>query len=135
MLDFPDGEVYGYKTGDLGYLDQGMLYYGGRADFQIKLNGYRIETEDIENNLRKLAAVRNAAVLPAVREGKVTHLNAFVILKDEGADRSLKTAVEIKKQLRAYLPEYMIPKKIIFKDSFPTTPNGKTDRKKLGAEL
>ena len=41
-----------------------ILYYCGRKDFQIKLNGFRIEIEDIENNLVKVKNIKNAAVVP-----------------------------------------------------------------------
>ena len=33
--------------------DEGLLLYGGRKDFQIKFNGYRIELEDVAQNLLK----------------------------------------------------------------------------------
>ena len=37
----------------MGYFNDNMLYFSGRKDFQIKLNGFRIELEDIENNIEK----------------------------------------------------------------------------------
>jgi len=123
-----------YRTGDEGYLKNGMLYYSGRIDFQIKLNGYRIEIEDIENNLRLISDVSNAIVIPSYADGKVTHLIAFVILKDSSADKSLKASIVLKKELKALIPEYMVPKKIVFKDSFPMNSNGKIDRKSLSNE-
>ena len=52
-----------YRTGDLGYIsDDGMLHYCGRMDNQIKLHGYRIETEDIESNLTAIDGISKAAV-------------------------------------------------------------------------
>jgi len=53
----------GYRTGDKGYLKDGMLYYCGRIDLQIKLHGYRIELGDIESHLLKLSGIKNAAAV------------------------------------------------------------------------
>lgn len=69
-----------YRTGDEGYLHDGMLYYSGRIDLQIKLHGYRIELEDIENNIRRLPEIEHAVVIPNQRGGKVTSLTAYVVL-------------------------------------------------------
>ena len=49
-----EGGLRGYRTGDLCRMEDGMLYYLGRLDGQIKLNGFRVELEDVENNLVKL---------------------------------------------------------------------------------
>jgi len=124
-----------YRTGDEGYLKDGMLYYCGRLDFQVKLNGYRIEIEDIENNIRKLNSVENAFVVPSFSDEKLTHLNAFVVLKDKKADKSLKGIIAFKRNLKELIPEYMVPKKIIFKDKFLLNSNGKIDRKTLSREV
>lgn len=120
-----DGEpVRGYRTGDEGYLSDGMLYYNGRIDLQIKLHGYRIEIEDIENNILKLPGVRQAVVVPNMRKGAVKSLTGFVAADDESRD--------LRQELTAFLPGYMIPKKIVFLDKIPMTSNGKADRKLLG---
>lgn len=120
-----DGKVVrGYRTGDEGYLQNGMLYYCGRIDLQIKLHGYRIEIEDIENNIVKIAGVRQAVVVPNIRKGAVKSLTGYVVCEDSELD--------IKAALAEQLPEYMIPKKIVFTDHLPMTNNGKVDRKQLG---
>lgn len=124
-----------YATGDEGYLKDGMLYYCGRLDLQIKLNGYRIEIKDVENNIRKVSGVSNVLVIPSYTDEKLTHLNAFVILDDKEADTSLTGVISFKRKLKRLLPDYMIPKKIIFKEQFPMNNNGKTDRKALANEV
>jgi D-alanine--poly(phosphoribitol) ligase subunit 1 len=73
----------GYHTGDKGYLKDGMLYYCGRMDLQIKLHGYRIELEDIENNIRKLPGIAHAVVLPNSRGGKITSLTAYIVRQED----------------------------------------------------
>lgn len=124
----------GYHTGDEGYLKDGMLYYGGRMDLQIKLHGYRIELGDIESNILKLPGVSRTAVIPNIRDGKVKSLAAFTVCQEPVTDSFAKSQ-ELKKLLREYLPDYMIPKKFIFLPELPVTPNGKADRKALGGML
>jgi D-alanine--poly(phosphoribitol) ligase subunit 1 len=129
-----DGTFYrGYHTGDLGYMDNGMLYYCGRIDLQIKLHGYRIEIEDIEKNILKLQGVDNAVVVPVLEGGKVKSLTA--VISGRGEQSTFEAAREIKTKLKAFLPDYMVPKKIIFVDRIPMTINGKADRKAVGGLL
>lgn len=123
-----------YRTGDEGYFKDGQLFYCGRIDLQIKLHGYRIELEDIENNLMKLKGVKNAVVIPVKKDGIIESLTAFVIPGFK-VESGLKSMVALKKELAEFLPPYMIPKKIIFKDEIPMTNNGKVNRKKLMEEL
>ena len=129
-----DGIKYRYyRTGDEGYLIDNVLYYCGRIDLQIKLHGYRIEIEDIENNLLKVEKINQVAVVPKYKDGKVNSLVAFVVYNDKNPD--FNTSCQIKQQLKSYIPEYMVPKKIVFLDSLPRTNNGKIDRKKIGELL
>ena len=69
-----------YRTGDEGYLDgAGLLHYIGRYDLQLKVNGYRIELGDIEQNLNALPEVALSCVVPVERDGACTALAAFVV--------------------------------------------------------
>lgn len=130
-----NGKTYrSYKTGDEGYIKDGNLFYCGRIDLQVKLHGYRIELEDIESNLLKLSKIKNTVVLPILKNGTVENIAAFIVPNFE-IDSKLKAQSEIKKDLSKFLPSYMIPKKIIFKDILPMTNNGKVNRKKLMEEL
>lgn len=130
-----DGIKQGYKTGDLGYKKDNLFYYCGRKDFQIKLNGFRIELEDIENNLRKLDYLSNAVVLPVKREEKISHIAAFVKLNKTINEKEFKIAMKIKNDLGKLLPSYMIPRTIKLIDKFPINTNGKIDRKTLQEDL
>ncbi|MBQ6143112.1 MAG: D-alanine--poly(phosphoribitol) ligase subunit DltA [Clostridia bacterium] len=130
-----NGKTYRlYRTGDEGYFKDGQLFYCGRIDLQIKLHGYRIELEDIENNLMKIKGIKNAVVIPVKKDGIIDSLTAFVAA-DYKIESSLKAAISLKKELSEFLPPYMVPKKIIFKDKIPMTNNGKVNRKKLMEEL
>lgn len=122
----------GYKTGDLAYYEEGIIYYCGRKDFQIKLNGFRIEIEDIENNLRKVNNINNAVVFPVFNEEhKISHLTAFVVLNEENELSNLKKSILIKNELKKLIPSYMIPRNVKILKEFPLNTNGKIDRKKL----
>ena len=123
-----------YRTGDAGYLKDGMLYYGGRMDFQVKLHGYRIELGDIENNLLKIKGIEQAVVIPKYRDGKVSSLVAGVVSSLSVQDEK-EEMLRIKEALKKELPEYMIPKKIRFLSDIPRTNNGKIDRRAVGEIL
>ncbi len=136
-LTLPDGEtVRAYHTGDAGYLRGDMLYFNGRMDFQVKFHGYRIELGDIEENLLRIPGIAQACVLPRYKEDKVNSLTGFVSLAGADAEapdpkQDRQRSLAIREQLRAFLPEYMIPKKLVFMSRLPVTPNGKVDRKAL----
>ncbi|MDR2908559.1 MAG: AMP-binding protein [Oscillospiraceae bacterium] len=125
----------GYRTGDICCRENGLFYFLGRADSQIKLGGYRIELEDIEHNLALVKNVSRAAVIPVVEKGKARYLVAFILLEEEDGLSPLTRAISIKKQAAEFLPAYMIPRKIIAIDSFPLGVSGKTDKKSLAALL
>ena len=74
-----------YRTGDEGHYQDGLLFFDGRMDNQIKLHGYRIELGDVEANLQALPGVRDAVVLAVIKDGRAESLAAFVIL-DRGQD-------------------------------------------------
>lgn len=120
-----------YKTGDKGYLDeQGRLFCLGRLDFQVKLNGFRVELADVEQALVRLPEVGEAVVLPVERDGKVSHLAAHVRLLD-GGEGDRETTRALKAALKQLVPEYMVPKKFVYHDEFALNVNGKIDRKAL----
>ena len=104
-------------------------------DFQIKLNGFRIELEDIESNLMKIDNVNRAVAIPVFDGEKVAYIAAFVSLREPDGLPPLKQMLKIKEAAKAYLPSYMIPRKIVVKDRLPVNTNGKADRKALAAEL
>jgi D-alanine--poly(phosphoribitol) ligase subunit 1 len=131
-LNGPSGTTRFYRTGDAGVLQEGMLHFLGRLDYQVKLHGYRIEIEDIEAQLQRLPHVRRAVVFPVEKSGGASiysHLEAIVQTAGSQAPRGLSAMVGVKRQLRELVPDYMIPKIIHFVDELPMTANGKADRK------
>ena len=132
---FETNGVRGYRTGDLCFREGGLIYYLGRLDGQVKLNGFRVELEDVESGLTRAPNIARAAVLPVFQDGKVTGLTAFVQLEAPDGMSTLKRARRIKEALSEILPSYMIPRKILAVDSFPLNTNGKVDKKALAAML
>lgn len=118
-----------YRTGDLGrYLPDGSIDIAGRSDFQIKVNGYRIEAGEVETRLAAIGAVKQAAV---VRQAGARGDRLVAHLVPAGDARPADD--EIRAALRAHLPDYMTPSSVVWHDSLPLTRNGKIDRGKLTA--
>jgi len=124
-----------YKTGDLGRFRDSLLFFEGRIDEQIKLSGYRIELGDVEANLRALPTVRDAVVIPLMKNGAAQSLTAFVTLLARNETSDFKLAHNLRSQLGERLPVYMLPRKFVFLDAFPMTANGKVDRAALAKSL
>jgi amino acid adenylation domain-containing protein len=105
-----------YRTGDLARrLTCGRLEFRGRADHQVKVNGFRIEPGEIELALEQLDGVREAVVI--AKDGRlVAHVKGSA------------SAAALKGHLAGRLPAYMVPGEFHFAESFPLTPNGKVDR-------
>lgn len=116
-----------YKTGDLGKVNSsGDLEYHGRIDFQIKINGIRIEMHEIESTLLKHPSITNSVlVYHRFERGVEPELLAFIQVEKPVDDQELKVF------LKAYLPMVMIPARYITLDEFPRNANGKIDRKQL----
>lgn len=114
-----------FLTGDLGHFEKEYLWYDGRCDDQIKYKGYRIEPVEIEAALTAQPNVQQAVVLPRYdRLGRVVALRALVTTDGTTDEETLREA------LRHTLPDYMIPRQIVFLEALPMTVNGKIDRRK-----
>jgi D-alanine--poly(phosphoribitol) ligase subunit 1 len=124
-----------YHTGDWGYYQEGLLFCEGRRDNQIKLHGHRIELGDVEANLQALSGVRDAVIVPKLRDGQPDWLGAFVILSNAPDRSEFELTSNLKDQLAQRVPAYMIPRKFYYVTSFPLTANGKADRRQLAERL
>lgn len=129
------GNLRAYRTGDWGRIENGLLFFEGRIDAQFKINGYRIELGDVEENLRSLPTVTDAAVLPVIRQGIAQSLAAFVVLSRRGGESDFELGTRLRSELAQRIPAYMLPGRFIFVDAFPMTANGKTDRRRLADSI
>src|SRR5437016_77932 len=119
-----NGKIY-YRTGDLCKVDRaGNFLYLGRIDNQVKIDGHRVELEEIEFHTRVFC--RDKQVVAAVNTSEAG--SHFILLFIE-SEKDLRNG--LKEHLKKHLPDYMIPKEIITVSPFPLNSNGKTDRKAL----
>jgi amino acid adenylation domain-containing protein len=119
-----------YKTGDRAkFMADGNIQFLGRNDHQVKIRGYRIEIGEVETVLRSHPAIFEGVVVVREDNRGDKQLVAYVVLNDTAV-----LAREIKSYLRGILPEYMVPTSIVILESFPETPNGKLDRKRLSTQ-
>ncbi len=115
-----------YKTGDaVRYLADGNLEFLGRVDNQIKIRGFRVELDEIEQALRRHDQVDNCVVV--LREDDDKRLVAYVVLERE----SPVSTSELRKFLKTKLPTYMVPAAFEVIDALPLMPSGKIDRRAL----
>jgi len=125
----PEQSARLYRTGDVGrYRSNGDLEYVGRVDQQVKLRGQRIELGEIETVLARHGAVRQV-VVAVTGAGEQQKLSAYLVLK-EGA--VVPKAGELRQQLRAKLPEAMVPSSYWRMERIPLLPSGKVNRGELG---
>lgn len=121
-----DSKTKLYRTGDLGkLLPSGEVLCLGRIDHQVKIRGHRIELGEIEEALDEEKEVQASVV---VVNGN--HLAAFVILNNHN-DVTEEKITKWKAGLLGKLPDYMVPQHYYAVPKFPTTLNGKIDRKTL----
>ncbi|MDH5720930.1 MAG: AMP-binding protein [Spirochaetia bacterium] len=120
-----------FKTGDFGFLKGNILYFVGRKDEQIKLNGFRIEVGDINNSMLQIEEIKDAIAVPLCRNMKVTKIVAFIILRNNINEEYKEILNIIKMKLGKKLPEYMIPTDIVIVEKFPYSNNHKIDKKAL----
>ncbi|AZU61766.1 D-alanine--poly(phosphoribitol) ligase subunit DltA [Neobacillus mesonae] len=121
-----------YRTGDAAYINEdGLIFYKGRIDFQIKLHGYRMELEEIEHHIANCQYVKSAAVIPIYQDEKVEYLLAAIIPERHEFEKEYQLTSAIKKELADVLPAYMIPRKFAYYEELPMTANGKMDRIKF----
>ncbi|MBT8390660.1 MAG: amino acid adenylation domain-containing protein [Ignavibacteriaceae bacterium] len=117
-----------YRTGDLTrFKNNGDIEFLGRMDFQVKVRGFRIELEEIENILANLKSVKEVVVVAREDANLDKRLVAYIVPLDK---QEIKLG-DLREFLKEKLPEYMIPSLFVTMDKFPLTPNAKIDRKAL----
>ncbi|MHC8320619.1 beta-ketoacyl synthase N-terminal-like domain-containing protein [Pseudomonas sp. GB2N2] len=129
FIDVPGIQGKVYRTGDrVRHFGEGQLAYLGRSDNQLKLNGHRIELDEI--NVRLAALLGPAEVFTVVRSGTEPHLCSFYWSGQGDAVDESRVLAELKNAL----PLYMVPATLLRLEVIPLTPSGKVDLRRLASE-
>lgn len=127
-------ETLVYRTGDLARVDEnGNLEFAGRADRQVKVNGKRIELDEIEGALRRDTRVADAITMLETDAAGRKHIVAFV--RPSSGDTGDASREAILGSYRARMPEHMVPNETFVVDAYPLNANGKVDRAALLASV
>lgn len=133
LLDpFTDDGSRMYRTGDYAVVRNGILEYLGRRDQQVKVHGYRVDLLEVEGAARRLAPVRDAAVLCRRRAGQA-EIVAFIVFRNaQAVDAS---TAELERVLREALPSHMVPSSYVKIPEMPLNAHHKVDRAALARML
>jgi amino acid adenylation domain-containing protein len=119
-----------YRTGDLARVTtDGQLEFLGRADHQLKVRGFRIESGEIEAALQRHPSIGDAVVIGRRDRPGETRIVAYIVVAPGARAR----VEELRRWLAERLPEYMIPAEFVVLDALPRTAGGKPDRRALPA--
>src|SRR5207245_10214244 len=125
FLPDPDGGGRLYLTGDrVRWLRSGELEYLGRGDAQVKVRGFRIEPGEVEAAILEHPGVVRAAV--AARDQALV---GYVVPAAGWVGDEVLAA--LRQDLRARLPDHLVPSRLVLVDDLPLTPSGKLDRAAL----
>jgi amino acid adenylation domain-containing protein len=118
-----------YRTGDRARVDgDGLVYFLGRQDSQIKNRGHRIELGEVEAAANAIESIREAAVV-GVASGD---FEGTAICCAFAPEESLgTTSAAVRTAMRKVLPPYMVPTRWLVLPALPTNANGKIDRRRL----
>jgi amino acid adenylation domain-containing protein len=117
-----------YRTGDLArFRTNGEIDFVGRNDDQVKIRGFRVELGEIESELRRHPAVKEAVVVAREESPGDKRLVAYITRCRDDSPEDLRAS------LKSTLPDYMVPSAFVTLDALPLTANGKIDRRSLPA--
>jgi amino acid adenylation domain-containing protein len=122
-VDSPVPDNWWYRTGDRVRLDHGQLVHIGRLDRQVKVRGFRIELAEVEQHVRRLAGVLDAAAVTVdVPTGRV------IVVCYTGSQRP---AYDLRVELADTMPTYMNPERFVHVADLPRNDRGKTDYRRV----
>jgi amino acid adenylation domain-containing protein len=122
-----------YRSGDLALVRlDGTLEYAGRADDQVKINGYRIETGEVEHALRGAEGVLDVVVVPTTSRVGDRMLVAFYTVRP--GVPAVGMAARLIAHGRTALPAFMMPGRFVQVPSIPLSPSGKADKRALAEQ-
>jgi len=119
-----------YRTGDLvRLLPDGELEFIGRVDDQVKVNGFRIELQEIESQLMATQQLNSCIVIAKRDKSQQLRLFAYGVAKNNCHKADLSQS--LLQHLNLQLPNYMVPRDIILLDQWPLSASGKVDKSAL----
>lgn len=113
-----------YRSGDIGKIEENTIYFYGRIDNQMKINGIRVEPEEIELTIKKFEHVEDVVVKLETYDQKDI-LVAFIVAKEQ------LNKEDIFNFLKDKIESYFIPKYYVQIDELPLNKNKKVDYHKL----
>lgn len=118
-----------YRTGDLAKVgEDGLVYFVGRADTQIKSRGYRVELGEVESAAHSLKTLEECAIVAIHTTGFEGDAICCAYVPAEGVEM---TVAQLRSALGESLPAFMLPSRWLRFDSLPKNQNGKIDRRAL----
>jgi len=129
---FPGFEEVYYRTGDLvREAADGVMEFLGRKDRQIKVRGFRVELDEVENVLNGVDDVLEGAAISLKNDQGQSEIHAAVLLIDSAEE----DANTLRRRAAESLPSYAVPDRVWVRESLPRTGSGKIDRRKLEEEI
>ncbi|MYX27464.1 non-ribosomal peptide synthetase [Streptomyces sp. SID8381] len=131
-VDGPGRPLRMYRTGDMVSVDaDGVLHFRGRIGRQVKLRGHRVELAEIEALVRQAAGVTDCAAVPRTDGDGTCHgIAAFYTTEQAGPESG-----ELRRDVAARAPGYLVPDRLEHVQRFPLSANGKVDHRRLAAAL
>jgi amino acid adenylation domain-containing protein len=136
-----------YKSGDLvRYKEDGSIVYSGRGDLQLKINGQRLEGEEVRKQVQQCFDGMNVLVDTVKFETQKAELLVAYLAAEGGRAETLELDPELQthivamkapimKELKRVLPKYMVPSAFVAVSCIPTTVNGKANRRVLKTHM
>lgn len=120
-----------FRTRDYGFIDEdGYVYFKERMNDIIIRNGYNIYPMEIETSVRKLAFVKDVAVIgKKIPSAKGEDIYAFVVLNEKQKEDEAR--IKIIEKCNDEIPKYAIPNHVVFIEKIPRNNLSKVDKNKL----
>lgn len=117
--------VDGYRTGDAGRFDDGVLVIDGRLDDIVIVNGVNVSLGAIERVAEQVTGVLACAAVAATSATAEPEISLAVVSPTSGSLEAIRAA------LREHLGREAVPRRVELVDALPHLPNGKLDRAAL----
>lgn len=129
FISHPETGARLYRTGDLGhYLQDGQVEFLGRSDFQVKVQGFRIECAEVEAAILTDNCICAAVVTTVADSTETRHLVAYIVAE---TGKDIPDVDRLQEKLRGILPGYMVPTSFVTLETLPLSDNGKVMRSAL----